>query len=246
MKPTPDKLNFRKGFTLVELLAVVAVLGGVAILLYPVFQRAVASSKASACANNMRTYGLAVQMYMQENGGRLPDRRSSNPNPPLLRYGNWVKPYLGRKLIDFRCPLATATERRLTSGFTYCGNGALTEYYPDLKELPAPASRVVLAAEMYDWTQGFYVAGHFNRTIWGNGNGGANPADEGTARRAQYHGTPGKRGLFLFFLDGHVQLVSAPNNDWTNSPTLGDATNGGYFYTTKQFNDLRLGKLVIQ
>ncbi len=235
------------GFTLVELLVTIAVLAVLAALLFPALTRVIESGKSASCMNNMRTYGTAVLTFIADNGGMLPDRSAGSPNPPALRYGQWVQPYLGIPLKDLRCPLATSAERKLDSGFTYNANGALTEYFHTLKGIPAPSARIVLAAEMYDWTQGFWVSGHFNRTIWGNGNGGVAPEDEGKVRRPQYHTSKGMRGLHLFFLDGHVELVGAPpNNNWDKSPTLGDKSNGGYFYTTGQFASLKNGSLIVK
>lgn len=227
------------GMTMVELLVSIGIIMVLGALISAVVFNATAQFKAARCLGNMRTYGQAVLLYIADNGG-LPNRSADADPKPDLRYGTWVTPYLDVPLKDLRCPLA----RKGDTGFTYTGNGALTEYYWTLKNIPAPQSRVVLASEAYYSGDGFWVAGHFNRTIWGNGNGGVNPDDEGSVRRPQYHGDSKNRGLNMFMLDGSAKLVKSVGNDWANPPTFGDATNGGYFYTTQHFDRMRRGKLV--
>lgn len=232
-------------FTLVELMVVIGIILVLAVLAFPIQQRMVGAAKGAVCMNNMRQYGTAVLHFVADNGGKLPNRSPDIPDSerPDARYGNWVKDYLGKPPSAFRCPLANAADLKKTTGFGYVGSDPLAIYYHTLKGIPAPSSKVVLAAEMFSWGDAFWVSGHFNRTVWGNGNGLARPEDEGTARRPQYHGSKEKRGLHLFMLDGHVELVSAPDNDWNNSPTLGNATNGGYFYTSGQFSSMKDGRL---
>lgn len=53
----------QKGFTLVELLVVVAVIAILAAVLFPVFFAAREKARASACLSNYHQVGLAVQQY---------------------------------------------------------------------------------------------------------------------------------------------------------------------------------------
>lgn len=55
----------RRGFTLVELLVVVAVISVLAGLLFPVLGRARESACAAQCAGNLRQIPLAVHLYME-------------------------------------------------------------------------------------------------------------------------------------------------------------------------------------
>jgi prepilin-type N-terminal cleavage/methylation domain-containing protein/prepilin-type processing-associated H-X9-DG protein len=61
-----------KAFTLVELLVVVAVIGILAALLIPALSRAKAQAHSATCKNHLHQMGLALQMYVQENGSRYP------------------------------------------------------------------------------------------------------------------------------------------------------------------------------
>ncbi|MDE3068743.1 MAG: ABC transporter substrate-binding protein, partial [Verrucomicrobiota bacterium] len=57
------------GFTLVELLAVIAVLGVLAALLLPALARSKLSAQRAVCVNNLHQLGLAAAMYCDDNHG---------------------------------------------------------------------------------------------------------------------------------------------------------------------------------
>jgi prepilin-type N-terminal cleavage/methylation domain-containing protein/prepilin-type processing-associated H-X9-DG protein len=60
-----------KGFTLVELLVVLATIGILASLLFPVVREAVARSQGTQCLNNTRQLTLAWLLYADDEQGRL-------------------------------------------------------------------------------------------------------------------------------------------------------------------------------
>lgn len=70
-------------FTLLELLVVLAVLSILAALLLPTLGRARESGRAAACMGHLRQLGLALQMYVDENGQRFPRMRDR----PLEAHG---------------------------------------------------------------------------------------------------------------------------------------------------------------
>lgn len=85
MKPF---LKMKRAFSLIELLiviAIIAVLGGIAV---PVSLSMIAKSREAACLGNLRSIGIGLQGYLQDNNNRLPvlalGRESKSSQEPVL------------------------------------------------------------------------------------------------------------------------------------------------------------------
>jgi prepilin-type N-terminal cleavage/methylation domain-containing protein/prepilin-type processing-associated H-X9-DG protein len=63
----------QNGFTLVELLVVITIVGVLIALLLPAVQMARASARKITCANNLRQIGLAIHQYAQLFSGSFPN-----------------------------------------------------------------------------------------------------------------------------------------------------------------------------
>jgi len=64
--------RLRAGFTLLELTAVMAILGIMAAILLPALARARESARRSSCLANLSEIGMALHMYATEHDGKLP------------------------------------------------------------------------------------------------------------------------------------------------------------------------------
>lgn len=64
-----------KAFTLVELLVVISIIGVLAGLMLPTLGKAKEAGRATACLGNLRQIGVALQLYVQDNGNRMPEMR---------------------------------------------------------------------------------------------------------------------------------------------------------------------------
>ncbi|MFA6285921.1 MAG: type II secretion system protein [Opitutaceae bacterium] len=71
-RPRHTELRSKLGFTLVELLSVIAVIGILAAILFPALAKARESVNSSKCAGNLRQDGIAIQTYVSDNKGSLP------------------------------------------------------------------------------------------------------------------------------------------------------------------------------
>jgi prepilin-type N-terminal cleavage/methylation domain-containing protein/prepilin-type processing-associated H-X9-DG protein len=74
-------MNMKRGFTLIELLVVVAIIAILAALLLPTLGRAKEQGKRSACLSNLRQWGLALDMYLDDNNQVFPDFSIPNNTP---------------------------------------------------------------------------------------------------------------------------------------------------------------------
>ncbi|MEM8680106.1 MAG: DUF1559 domain-containing protein [Planctomycetota bacterium] len=114
----------QSGFTLVELLVVIAVIGVLVALLLPAVQSARAAARRIECVNNLRQVGLGMHQYTDVHAGRLPDMRHGVDK-------SWIQqlaPYMEDVDAIRLCPEDTA-RIQLESGreTSYAINGYLRE-----------------------------------------------------------------------------------------------------------------------
>ncbi len=70
------------GFTLMELLTVIAVISIAAGILLPAVRTARERARRTSCASNLRQIGFALEIYISENAGRFPVCASNKTNNP--------------------------------------------------------------------------------------------------------------------------------------------------------------------
>jgi prepilin-type N-terminal cleavage/methylation domain-containing protein len=96
----PNDTKAVEGFTLVELLVVIAVIAILAALLLPALSRAKASANRANCLSNVRQISLGLQLYAADNGDTLPDApnltwNELETNHIFIFYKRLLKAYVG-------------------------------------------------------------------------------------------------------------------------------------------------------
>jgi len=90
----------RDGFTLIELLVVIVIIGIIAAMLLPVLARAKEKARRTTCLNNLKQWGLAQSMYLDDNGQNFPKTKIPN-NTPGAPGGYFEDNPLWNDLFDF-------------------------------------------------------------------------------------------------------------------------------------------------
>lgn len=76
----------KSGFTLVEILIVIVVLGILAAIVVPQFSDASSDAKTSSLVSNLQTIRLQIQMYKIQHGGNLPGAGTASVTDALTKY----------------------------------------------------------------------------------------------------------------------------------------------------------------
>jgi prepilin-type N-terminal cleavage/methylation domain-containing protein/prepilin-type processing-associated H-X9-DG protein len=105
--------NFR-GFTLIEILVVIALIAILAAILFPVFARARENARRASCQSNLRQIGLGILQYVQDNDETMPfsfygsfgDTDATN-----YKWMDAIFPYVKNEQL-FTCPSDSAVNAR--------------------------------------------------------------------------------------------------------------------------------------
>lgn len=81
------RLGQRQGFTLIELMVAIGIIGVLAAIIFPVFRSVKQTGQVTVCSNNMKQLGLAFQQYLQDNAGRYP---GAGQYQKWANGGHWV------------------------------------------------------------------------------------------------------------------------------------------------------------
>jgi prepilin-type N-terminal cleavage/methylation domain-containing protein len=152
----------RSGFTLIEMLVVVAILALLAVLIVPSVSRSIASSRNVQCMNNLRQVGAAILMYAGENQGRL---------PPAGFYG--VSPYYNRDPRNF--PNSLRAQLDLPESTTWSTQAAQMQFAPVFACPSYPGPRAEKCYGLTDRLENEYGESVRPWGFMSNAQGGLNP-----------------------------------------------------------------------
>ena len=111
-------------FTLVEILVVVGIIAVLVALILPIFAKARAAARQAACISQLRQIGLAMRMYVDDNGGLAPRLSALHPT------------YVSNATV-FVCPLDPGDGQHggdeYMEGSRYLASGVSYTYIPNWK-----------------------------------------------------------------------------------------------------------------
>ena len=220
-------MRVRNGFTLIELLVVIAIIALLMAILMPALSKARDQARTISCRSNLRQYGMAIRMYLDDNEQYFPDagrwlrsdshsyvRKGEQPNGVFWSYVKSLDVHLCPKFNSLAKDTKWANTAVSYVMNSYVGRGG--SIWSDWLGTGATGvkqetevynpSVVVVFTEENPWTIKGYSKYPFNDTHFTVGN-----RDRQIDNYATFHNAPGDidmGGANIVFVDGHVELLS--------------------------------------
>ncbi len=152
---TAPKFFAHRGFTLIEILVVVAIISLLAAILFPVFARARENARRASCQSNMKQIGLGLLQYIADYDETLPysfygtfgDSTPVGSASDNYKWMDAIFPYVKSEAI-FNCPSDSATNtyhyRDSVNYGSYGLNGAYGSVITDSQTPPRSANNLLV------------------------------------------------------------------------------------------------------
>ena len=210
--PATSMEQEKRGFTLVELLVVMAIISLLAGMLLPVLSKALETARTASCANNEKQQHLALTLYAEDWNSYVPS--SLNHDVPPDRYPAWKHFLVDGPSYDDK----KYGQRYVPVAVFYCpkgirvnndrGNYGMSRYVPDANtpepSLPFWQFRPLCPSRLY-------LAGDST-----TGKAEIIPPSSHMAYRHQQRAN-------ILFADGHTQPfyeINVPTNQYNSPPQL--------------------------
>ncbi len=213
------------GFTLVELLLVIAIISILAAALLPALSGAKAETRRIACSSNLKQLGVSVQMYAADFEGKLPENLPGAPNDTgrnpwvcgnvrfpqeatnqfLLRQGR-IYPYVTDASL-YHCPADNSRANGLARVRSYSMNGWVGSRYMEQYGRKVGYRTFLKDSELTSAKPA---------SLWVLGDEHEKSIDDGfflvtmddSQPFASFPATRHKNGYSVAFADGHVTLYT--------------------------------------
>jgi len=205
-------MRLKRGFTLVEMLIVIAVIGTLIALLLPAIQTARQTAFKASCSSRMRQVGLAMLMFCDANQGRFPQNAHAGAGK------SWIftlAPYLESLDAVRICPLDPNAQARLQNKQTsYVISGYITsssrpESVREYRKLKAPSRTITVCEGSNQRSVSNLGAEHTHPWNWFSAaNISAGTVWTEALKEIQPDQHMGDSANFLF-ADAHVETISA-------------------------------------
>ena len=248
----------RSRFTLIELLVVIAIIAILAAMLLPALNAARATARKSACMNNYKTIGLAMNLYVDDNNGYYPlaARIGSKPdyysiwtsNHPALPV-TFIAPYLNHTIRTYvgwvRLKWGNSTKDTYRSSPLAC---------PDFDQVrwtsaPNGTSKPSYASNAYIFDpQTLGMAVKYRRNFKNPFRpsrvmmslecaGKSSDGFKSDYSQTEYFAYRHARTMNVLFMDGHVQNLKQRQIPHGDSAFPGFVANSGYTYFWRGRNE---------